>query len=201
MTRNDFDPKWPDRVFGFVSDSETICYSNVLINNNISSVSESYVFLELYLQKLRILFMFFMLALFILSWYRINLLTYFWIFLIFHAETPHFPSHFCHSEGVKIAFWGSFSGLRACFSANLLQKLSLLFYLENAILYNKRNVLLFCMRLNIKEIEKKMDAIISDVLESCENAIKWWFFLVLKAFFSFFVLLFYSNGCISPFFV
>lgn len=57
------------------------------------------------------------------------------------------------------------------------------------------------MRLNIKEIEKKMDAIISDVLESCENAIKWGFFLVLKAFFSFFVLLFYSNGCISPFFV
>ena len=29
------------------------------------------------------------------------------------------------------------------------------------------------MRLNIKEIEKKKDVIISDVLESCENAIKW----------------------------
>ena len=127
MTRNDFDPKWPDRVFGFDSDGEIMCYSNVLINNKIVSISESCTFLELYLQKLRILFVFFMFALFFLSWYWINLLAYFWIFLIFHAENPHFPSHFCHSEGVKIAFWASFYGLRACFSASLLQKLSLLF--------------------------------------------------------------------------
>lgn len=140
MTRNDFDPKRPDRGFEFDSNDEMMCCVNVLINNNISSVSESYAFLDLYLKMQRILFVFFMLALFSLSWYWINLLTYFWIFLVFHAENPHFPSHLCHSEGVKIAFWGSFSGLRACFSASLLQKLSLLFYLENAILYNKRNV-------------------------------------------------------------
>lgn len=36
----------------------------------------------------------------------------------------------------------------------------------------------FCMGLNIKEIEKKMDAIISDVWEVVKNAIKWRFFLV-----------------------
>ena len=29
------------------------------------------------------------------------------------------------------------------------------------------------MRLNIKEIEKKMDAIISDVWKAVKNAIKW----------------------------
>ena len=39
----------------------------MLINNKILSVSESCTFLELYLKKLRILFVFFMLALFILS--------------------------------------------------------------------------------------------------------------------------------------
>ena len=131
MTRNDLDPKWPDGGFRFDSDGEMTCCVNVLINNNVWSVSESYAFLELYLQKLRILFVFFMLALFVLPWYWINLLTYFRIFLVFHAEKPHFPSHFCRSEGVKIAFWGSFSGLRACFSASLLQKLSLLVLFRN----------------------------------------------------------------------
>ena len=54
-----------------------MCYSNVLINNEMLSVSESCTFLDLYLKKLRILFVFFMLVLFILSWYWVNLLTYF----------------------------------------------------------------------------------------------------------------------------
>ena len=137
MTRNDFDPKWPDRGIRFDSDIEMMYCVNVLTNNNISSVSESYAFLELYLQKLRILFAFFMLALFILSWYWIKLLTYFWIFLVFHAENPQFPSHFCHSEGVKIAFWGSFSGLRAFFLLIFCKSSLSHFYLESAIFYNK----------------------------------------------------------------
>lgn len=137
MTRNDFDPKWPDRGFGFDSDVEMMCCVNILINNNICSVSESYAFLELYLQKLRILFVFFMLALFILSWYWINLLTYFWIFLVFHAENPHFPSHFCHSEGWKLPSEPHFMVSERVFLLAFCKSSLSWFYLESAIFYNK----------------------------------------------------------------
>lgn len=137
MTRNDFDPKWPDRGFGFDSDVEMMCCVNILINNNIYSASESYAFLELYLQKLRILFVFFMLALFILSWYWINLLTYFWIFLVFHAENPHFPSHFCHSEGWKLPSEPHFMVSERVFLLAFCKSSLSCFYLESAIFYNK----------------------------------------------------------------
>ena len=56
-------------------------------------------------------------------------------FCRFQAEKPHFPSYFGRSEGVKIVFGVSFSGLRACFSTSLLQKLSLSF------LFRKCNIL------------------------------------------------------------
>lgn len=52
MTRNDLDPKWPDRGFRFDSDGEMLSCYKMLINNKILSVSESCTFLELYLQKL-----------------------------------------------------------------------------------------------------------------------------------------------------
>ena len=137
MTRNDLDPKWPDRGFEFDSDGGIMCYSNVLINNEMLSVSESCTFLDLYLKKLRILFVFFMLVLFILSWYWVNLLTYFWIFLIFHAENPHFPSHFCHSEGWKSPSEPHFMVYERVFLLAFCKSSLSWFYLEIAIFYNK----------------------------------------------------------------
>ena len=137
MTRNDFDPKWPDRVFGFDSDVEMMYCVNILINNNISSVSESYAFLELYLQKLRILFVFFMLALFILSWYWIILLTYFWISLFFTQKTLIFPLFFVILRVWKLPSEALFMVYERVFLLAFCKSSLSCFYLDNAIFYNK----------------------------------------------------------------
>ena len=137
MTRNDLDPKWPDRGFEFDSDGGIMCYSNVLINNEMLSVSESCTFLDLYLKKLRILFVFFMLALFILSWYWINLLTYFWISLFFTQKTLIFPLIFAILRGWKLPSEPHFPGSERVFLPAFCKSSLSCFYLDNAIFYNK----------------------------------------------------------------